>query len=120
MDYSTIQQTASWVLTTQGEPVTLTLPGSGTYDPTTATFSGTPTQVQTFGTLLPLDRGLTHIPGTDIQSGDQQLLLAGAIAQPPVGSTVQVAGRPYTIMEVNPVAPGGLALYYDCIVRGSQ
>jgi hypothetical protein len=119
MDYSAFQQTASWMLTAQGQPITLTPPG-GTYNVATSTFTGTGVPFQTTGVLLPLPRGLTHTPGTDIQSGDMQLLLPGTIAEPAVDTKALVNGRTYTIIEVSPCMPAGTAVYFDCIVRAPQ
>jgi hypothetical protein len=119
MDFSGFQQSASALLAMGGQQVTITPPG-GTYDVTTSTFTGTGVPFQTTGVLLPLSRGLTHMPGTDIQSGDMQLLLPGTIAEPAVDTVVVIGGKPYTIIEVSPFNPNGTAVYFDCIVRVPQ
>ena len=119
MDFSGFQQSASALLAMGGQQVTVTPPG-GTYDVTTSAFTGTGVPFQTTGVLLPLSRGLTHMAGTDIQTGDMQLLLSGTIAQPAVDTKVLVNGKTYTIIEVSPVNPNGTAIYFDCIVRAPQ
>jgi hypothetical protein len=119
MNYAAFQQTASWMLSTQGQPVTLT-PPDGTYNVATSTFTGTGAPYQTTGVLLPLSRGLTHSPGTDIQVGDMQLMLPGTIGKPSVDTKAVINGRTYTIIEVNAVNPAGTAIYFDCIVRAPQ
>jgi hypothetical protein len=115
-----MQATALSLLSSQGQAVTLTPPPTGTYNPATRTFTGTSTPIQTVGVVLPLSRGLMHMPGTDIQGGDQQLLLPGNIAQPSVDAQVLANGKTYTIIEVNPVNPSGTPIYFDCIVRSPQ
>lgn len=116
MNYGFLLNAAVAMIQAQGQPVTLTAPVVA-YNTasSTATNSGTP--VTTTGVLLPLSRGLKHMPGTDIQSGDQQLLLPGNIAQPLVDTQAVINGKTYTIIEVSPVNPAGTAVYYDCIVR---
>jgi len=113
-----MQATALSLLSSQGQTVTLTFPGGGTYSG--GVFSGTPVQVVTVGVMLPLSRGLTHMLGTDIQEGDQQLLLPGNIAQPQVDTLVLANGKEYTITSVNPVNPSGTPIYFDAIIRGPQ
>lgn len=119
MNYAAFQQTASWMLSTSGQPVTLTPPG-GTYNTATSTFTGTGVAFKTTGVLIPLSRGLTHNPGTDIQVGDMQLLLPGTIAQPAIDTKAVINGRTYTIIEANTVNPAGTAIYHDTIVRAPQ
>lgn len=119
MDYSAIQGMASSLVAMQGQPVTLT-PSGGAYNVATSTFTGTGVPFQTTGVLLPLARGLTHAPGTDIQSGDMQLMLPGTIPQPAVDTKAVVNGRTYTIIEVSTVNPAGTAIYHDTIVRAPQ
>jgi hypothetical protein len=119
MDYSAIQAMASSLVSMQGQPVTLTPPG-GVYDVTTSTYTGTGVPFTTTGVLLPLSRGLTHSPGTDIQVGDMQLMLPGTIPHPAVDTKAVIDGHTYTIIEVSTVNPAGTAVYYDCIVRAPQ
>lgn len=116
-----MQATALSLLSSQGQTVTLTPPpADGTYNVATSSYSGTAAPFQTVGVILPLSRGLMHMPGTDIQGGDQQLLLPGNIAQPPVDTKVLANGKTYTVIEVNPVNPSGTPIYFDCIVRAPQ
>lgn len=114
-----MQASADALIQAQGQAVTLTPPG-GTYNVATSAFTGTGTPIATTGVLLPLSRGLKHMPGTDIQSGDMQLLLPGNIAQPQVDTQAVIGGKTYTIIEVAPVSPAGTPLYYDCIARTPQ
>lgn len=121
MSYATDQIDAKALLAEAGQPVTLTPPSSGTYDPATGTVGGAaPTPVTTIGVVLPLSRGLKHMPGTDITAGDQQLYLPGDIAQPAIDTKATIGGVDYTIKEVAALNPGGTALLYDCVIRGAQ
>lgn len=113
---ASMQAASLALLSSQGQPVTLTPPVSGSYNVATSAFTGTSTPVSTVGVILPLSRGLTHMPGTDIQTGDKQLLLPGNIAQPLVDTQVLIGGKTYTLVEVNAVS----GAYYDCIARGPQ
>lgn len=121
MTYATDQLSAKQLLADAGQPVTLTPPASGTYNTATGTITGSAgTPVQTVGVVLPLSRGLKHMPGTDITVGDQQLLLPGDIAQPVLDTKATIGGVDYTIKEVAPLNPAGTPLLYDCVIRGSK
>lgn len=115
------QSDAAALLAEAGQAVTLTPPSNGTYNTATATVSGgSATPVQTTGVVLPLSRGLKHMPGTDIQAGDQRLLLPGDIAEPAIDTKAHIGGVDYTIKEVDPLNPAGTPLLYDCVIRGHK
>lgn len=121
MTYATDQSDAKALLADAGQAVTLTPPGSGTYNTATGTVSGAGgTQVVTKGVVLPLSRGLKNMAGATISSGDQRLLLPGDIAQPVLDTKATINGIDYTIKEVDPLNPGGTALLYDCIITGPK
>jgi hypothetical protein len=107
------------LITAKGQPVTLTYHAAGAYDPATATVTSTDTVVTTVGVVLPLSRGLKHMPGTNISVDDQQLLLPGDVAQPAVDTSVAIGTKNYTIVEVAPLNPAGTAQLYDCVIRGA-
>lgn len=110
---------AASLIAAKGQTVTLTYHAAGDYDPATSTVTAIDTTVVTNGVPLPLSRGLKHQPGTNISVDDQQLLLPGDIDQPPIGTTVLMGGKTFTITEVAPLAPAGEAEIYDCIIRGA-
>lgn len=117
MSYLNDQTDAKALLADAGQPVTLT-PSGGTYDPATATVNGSAgAPVSTVGVVFPLSRGLKHMPGSDIQVGDQQLLLPGDIAQPALNTTATIGGLDYVIKEVAQLSPGGTVLLFDCVIR---
>lgn len=144
MSYADDQLSAKVLLAEAGQVVILTPPSTGTYDPSTGTVIGAGAAllteaggvvltevgdevllesgaaivtIITIGVVLPLSRGLKHMPGTDIAAGDQQLLLPGDIAQPEIDTKVTIGGADFTIKEVAPLSPGGTALLYDCVIR---
>lgn len=106
------------MIAAKGQAVTLTISEAGEYDLDTNAVTLTETTVATRGVILPLSRGLKAMAGTSIQSDDQQLLLAGTIDQPPLGTKVTAGAKTFKIVEVAPLAPAGEALVYDCIIRG--
>lgn len=112
------QASAKAVLTAAGQTVKLTAHALGPYNPALGLSVPVDTVTTTIGVVLPLSRGLMHMPGTDIQNGDRQLLLPGDIVQPPINTTVTIGGTDSTIVEVNPLSPAGVTLLYDCMIRG--
>lgn len=114
---------AAEMLAEEGQAVTLTYPGGGTYDPATGTTSGSAPSPETVsGVILPLSP-FRKSQG-NIVEGDQQLLLAAenstgtAISAPVVNGTVTDANsKVWTLIAVDPLNPDGTAILYDCIVR---
>ena len=109
---------AADIIAAKGQSVTLTYHSAGDYDTSSGTVTAADSSVATVGVVLPLSRGLKHMPGTNISVGDQQLLLPGDIDEPAVDTTATIDGKDFTIIEVAPLAPAGEALIYDCVIRG--
>lgn len=110
---------ANSLIAAKGQPVTLTVHAPGAYDLANNTVALTDTTVETVGVVLPISRGLRHMAGSNIGVDDQQLLLPGDIAQPPLDTKATIGGKTYTMIEVAPLAPAGEALIYDCLIRGA-
>lgn len=120
MSYAETQERAADIIAEKGQAVTLSPHTAGSYDTATGGVTVTETPaVATTGVLLPLARGFAHRPDSNIRLGDLQLLLPGDIAAPVLGAQATIGGKPYTVIEVSPLAPGGTNLMYDCIVRGA-
>jgi hypothetical protein len=119
MTYLGTQTAAARLIAAKGQEVTLTRHSAGAYDTATGEVIVTDTVTVTTGVVLPLSRGLMQMPGTNIQAGDRQLLLSGAIDPPEINDTMSIGGAPYTIVEVSPLNPGGTVLVYDCVIRGA-
>lgn len=117
MSYLVTQTSAARLLAEKGQTVTLTARTPGAYDTGAGAATVTETVVETSGVVLPLSRGLRHQDGGDIQVGDQQLLLPGDIDAPAIDTKATIGGVDYTIVEVSPLSPGGVAVLHDCVIR---
>lgn len=117
------RSTASRLLTAKGQTMTLAYIGDSTYNPATSDTSGAaPSSVTVAGAILPL-QPFRKAQG-NIVEGDQQLLLSAldingsAITAPQVNATVTDAGStPWTLVSVEPLAPAGLNIMFDCVAR---
>lgn len=98
----------------------------GTYSPATGAVSGaTAGSASANAVLLPLARA-RKVDGTNIVATDETLLLSaigntGAAFSPPVGTTVTYAdGSKATIVAIDRLAPAGMSIMFDAVVRGHQ
>lgn len=114
-NYTASAATATRLLQKFGASATLTQQTAGAYDP--ATSSATVTETANTVTAVVLDLPAKYIDGTLILQGDKQALLTPAVA-PKQGDVLTWQGVDYTFVQVKPVAPAGVAVLYDCIVRG--
>jgi hypothetical protein len=119
MSYPGTQTAAARLIAEKGQSVTLTRKSAGSYDLATSSVAVTDAPETVSAVILPLSRGLRHMEGSNIQVGDQQLLLGGDIAAPQIDDTITVGSAIYTIVEVSPLNPGGTNLIYDCVIRGA-
>lgn len=118
------RSSAANMLAKKGQSMTLAYVGGGTYDPATGTTSGSaPASATVKGAILPL-APFKKAGNSNIVEGDQSLLLSAidtsgnAITEPMVnGSVTDANAEPWTLIAVEPLAPAGLAILYDCIVR---
>jgi len=60
-----------------------------------------------------------QVDGSLVLSGDRELILAGETeTEPPrPGDRLVLAGETYTVVQVNTLEPGGLALLHRCQIR---
>jgi hypothetical protein len=128
--YDDLADTAADMLAEFGQAVTLTKAGTATYDPTTGTTSVTGGGSQTvsgcvFEYSSFIRSGQRSEPGSLIQAGDKQLLLAAtatdgtALNAPKPTDVVTVGSVAYTITAVAPLDPAGTPVYYECNIRGA-
>lgn len=116
--------TADRMLSAKGQAVTIAGGTPGTYDPATGeTTPGSNYSAATSAVLLPLDK-TKKVDGTMIKQGDETLLISAlgandaAIAEPPVNSVVTLAdGSTRTIVAIEALAPAGLTIMFDAVVR---
>lgn len=118
--------TADRLISSKGQAVTIApITSGGAYDPAAGSATPTTGSIATSGTLLPLDK-MRKIDGTLIKAGDETLLLsaltsAGAsYAMPKVDSVVTLAdGSKRMIIAIDELAPAGLVIMFDAVVRRS-
>jgi len=123
----TVAQRASayGMIAAKGQTVTLTARTAGSYDTSTGSASITETTQTGKAVILPLAH-YRKAQG-NVVAGDETLLLAGvdttgaALNAPKVDSLVTDANsKVYTVIAVDKLAPAGLNIIYDCVVRGNQ
>lgn len=120
----TQRATADRLISGKGQPITLSWTSGVSYNTTSASVSGgTPTTIETTAALLPLDKS-RKIDGTDIAAGDETLLISAldnngaSYAEPPVNSVVTlVDGTKRVIIAIEALAPAGMVIMFDAVVR---
>lgn len=115
--------TADRMLSAKGQAVTIAGGTPGTYDPATGETTPGSYSAATSAVLLPLDK-TKKVDGTMIKQGDETLLISAlgandaAIAEPPVNGVVTLAdGSTRTIVAIEALAPAGLTIMFDAVVR---
>lgn len=110
------------MIAAKGQTVTLTRIVSGAYNPATGTSTQTTSTQTGKGVILPLSAGLRHASGTTIPHGAKQCLLSGlnsagtVLTAPVLDDKLTADGIDYTIAEISPLEPAGLAIIYDLTV----
>lgn len=57
------------------------------------------------------------IDGSTIRAGDRREMMAAEGTEPTPDDHIEIAGVKYAIIRAEPYAPGGVALFYDLIMR---
>lgn len=116
--------TADRQIAAKGQAVTITRRATGSYDPSTGAAAITTTTQAGKGVILPLG-AYAKVAGNVVE-GDRQLLLSAlkadgsVLTAPVVDDSVTLADSSVvTITAVDPLSPAGLAIIYDCVVRGA-
>lgn len=111
------------LIAAKGQAVTLTRQAAGTYDPATGAAAITTSTQAGKGVILPLSPMRKN--GDSIVEGDQAMLLSGlnaagtALTAPKVSDTVTDSNsKVWTLIGIEPLAPAGLSIIYDCVIRG--
>lgn len=117
------RSTADRLLAAKGQALTLTRNASQTYDPAAGSATIAASTQTGRGVILPLS-AFQKANGTNVVEGDCQLLLSAlsstgtVLTAPVVNDTVTDANSDvWTITSVEPLAPAGLDILYDCVVR---
>lgn len=114
MNYASIASDARKDIADAGSPVFVRRTVPGVYDPTTGKTSA-PTTTDYPGVALIGGYKDFFINGTSIKTGDKRFTLAASgLAVVPTQSDklVDQAGTAYTIINVEPVGPGGVTILY--------
>lgn len=113
-DWSAIATEVSSALADVGFTATITRQGA----PTGPVWDPTPGAATTHDIRVMQDTiGLGMIDGTTIQAGDIRLMAEAGAVVPAVGERITVLGKDYGLVRVEPFAPGGVALYYELLLR---
>lgn len=128
--YDDAAATALELLAEFGADVVITKPGTPVYNPATGTTTETGGGSQTvsgvkfeYNTFI--RSGQRNEPGSLIQAGDKQLLLAATATDgtplnaPKAGDVATVGGVDFTVTAVAPLDPAGTPVYYECNIRGA-
>lgn len=120
MDYSSIADGAHAAILDAGGPVTLIQPGQSEYIPGQGTVQQP--DIKTVGVGVFFGYKQTDIDGTLIQTGDQQVYLSvqaeiGAMPKPATGDHIKVGTESWTVVQVETIAPAGIAVLYIAQVR---
>jgi hypothetical protein len=118
--YSNLQATASRLLASKGQAVTLQSMQAGTYDPDTSlNTQAAPTAFTLRGVLLDFAAGKEREGGELVQAGDKELYLEAKAGQAPKidDKVVMADGTVYTVLSVGEVNPAGTPVVYDLHLR---
>lgn len=119
-NYSKTAATVTRLLQRFGASATLTSVTGGTYDPSTGGSTGE-TTTNTTVTAAVFDfsdkqDGAQFLPGTLILAGDKQVFMAVGTAPVP-GNTLTWQSVIYQVVAVKTLAPAGVAVLYELLVR---
>lgn len=110
--YDKLAASAAKTLKSKGMAMTMKNTAEGTYDPTTGTAAaGAVTSAAVYG--IEVERHWGSVASSLVAEGDTKLLVsAGAGADPKDFDTILINGRTHTIVDTNPVSPGGVAVVH--------
>ena len=112
MTYTAIRSSAADLISRKGQTVTIAGTTGGTYDVSQGSVSGSAYSKTAKAVMLPMSP-YRQSQGSNIRSGDEQMLLAGldtsgaALAEPPLNAVVTLAdgSTKYTLISVDPIHP---------------
>lgn len=116
MNYTKIKATARKLLANFGQSMTLTQVSHGAYDETTGTATDTSVTTTDKGVILPYADGVSSIPDSMIQKGDQQVLIQLSVVPKPA-DTISANGAVYYVINVKALEPAGVNILYELQVR---
>lgn len=113
---------ANQQLKDKGLTCTITKQTAGSYSVSTGVASVSTSTQSAYGALFDYEN--KNIDGSLVKKGDRKLLLSAlntalaALTAPSVNDTVTANSVTYTIIAIRPIAPSGVAVAYDCQIRG--
>lgn len=115
-----LANTASKLLASNGEAVTLTFPPSTpAFDPITGAAQTPSASATVTGNGYPSGYKKTEIDGEVIKAGDIKLILEKVTQRPEVGATAMVDAKTYRIQDVQLVRKAGADIIYICQLRAN-
>lgn len=118
--------TAANMIAAKGQAVTLTRQASGTYNPATGAAAITTSTQTGKGVILPFGQGIRKRADSSVTQADRLCFLSAlntagtALTEPVVNDKLtDAAGNIYTITEVSPLEPAGLAVLYELTIRSA-
>ena len=117
IDYTEIAAGALESLEEAGAAATLTVPGSGTYDPATGGATYSSASSSAVAVLLPPGamKGTGMVFSTDVTARAQAWMLmaaSGLAATPGPGCTVLFGGTTYSVIGADSLKPAGVAVLH--------
>lgn len=117
IDYTEIAAGALESLQEAGAAATLTVPGTGTYDPATATVTATPSELGCTAVLLPPGamNGSGFTFGPDVLVRAQALAFvaaSGLAATPAPGCKLTIGSTVWQVIGSDTLAPAGVAVLH--------
>ena len=115
-----LELTASKLLASNGEAVTLTFPPTTpAFDPITGAAQAPSASTTVTGNGYPSGYKKTEIDGEVIKAGDIKLILEKVTQRPEVSATATVDGKTYRIQDVQLVRKSGADIIYICQLRAN-
>lgn len=115
VDYAILANTATSLLTDNGQNLTFGRETSSGFNPVTGVDTTASSTYTGYGAGF--DYKKSEVDGEVIQNGDVRLILQAVTTAPLIGDTVTYNGSVYRVMNVNEVSPGGTVVIYKLQLR---
>lgn len=120
-DYTKTAATVARLIDRFGATSTLTTVTAGTMDPATGAMTGGTTTTRAVRAVVfdfeGRQEGAQFAPGTLILAGDKQVYMAVPSVAPAPGDTFPWEGVTYRVVACRKLAPSGVAVMYELLVR---
>ena len=120
VDYADIASGALESITEFGMAMTLTTPGSGSYNAATATFTASPVSNDAMGVVLPpgamRGSGFYFEPDVLVRASALIYLAANGLPAPKPGAKIVAGPDTWTVIGSDTLAPAGVPVLYAAAV----